>query len=108
MHDRRPWSEVSTRVRDHRCVPNGRGDMRRFLWVSSVAMVVASVVVPATAGAATSKNNSDPSEGVTPTSVTVGGVMVASGEGGFSEAGALIGFKAYINTINASGGVNGR
>jgi branched-chain amino acid transport system substrate-binding protein len=85
--------------------------MRRRFWVSFVVVIaIATVIVPAAAGSALPKaqNNSDPSEGVTPTSVTVGGVMVASGEAGFSEAGAVIGFKAYVNQINASGGVYGR
>jgi len=58
-----------------------------------------------TAGAG---NSGNPQEGVTPTSVTIGGVVVASGEGGFTEAGTLIGFKAYIDSVNAQGGVYGR
>ena len=58
--------------------------------------------------ASSAGNNSDPSEGVTATSITIGGVEVASGEGGFSEAGQAIGAKAYFDQVNASGGIFGR
>ena len=53
-------------------------------------------------------NNSDPSEGVTATSITVGGILTATGAGGFTEADAVVGARAYFNQVNASGGVDGR
>lgn len=56
----------------------------------------------------TSGNNSDPSEGVTANSITVGGVLTGSNAGGFTEKDADTGAKAYFNMINSQGGVYGR
>jgi branched-chain amino acid transport system substrate-binding protein len=81
---------------------------RSLAWLAAAA-VSAAVLVPATVGGASgSGNDNDPSEGVTPTTVTIGGVEVASGEGGFTEAGQVIGAQAYFDMINNQGGVDGR
>jgi len=83
-----------------------RRSWRSWGLVLAVVTFVA-LAVPSTSGASTT-NDSDPSEGVTPTSVTVGGVEVASGEGGFTEAGQVIGAEAYFDAVNKAGGVDGR
>ena len=82
--------------------------MRRWTGSLFVGAGFLSFVIPATGASAAKPNNSDPSEGVTPTSITVGGVEVASGEGGFTEAGQAIGAQAYFNEVNAHGGIYGR
>jgi branched-chain amino acid transport system substrate-binding protein len=56
----------------------------------------------------TESNNSDASEGVTRTSITVGGVLTASNAGGFTEIDADMGAKAYFQLVNSEGGVYGR
>jgi ABC-type branched-subunit amino acid transport system substrate-binding protein len=53
-------------------------------------------------------NNSDTAEGVTPTSITVGGILTASNAGGLTEKDAEAGAKAYFDLVNSQGGVYGR
>jgi len=65
-------------------------------------------MVPISQGVAGAANNSAPTQGVTATSITVGGVVTASNAGGFTEADAATGAKAYFNYVNAHGGVYGR
>jgi ABC-type branched-subunit amino acid transport system substrate-binding protein len=81
---------------------------RRRVGLLMAGVVLFSLIVPTSVASAAKPKNSDPQEGVTPTSITVGGVEVASGEGGFTEAGQAIGAKAYFNQVNAAGGVFGR
>ena len=66
--------------------------------VSAVGVASATQVPP---GASTT-------QGITPTSVTVGSISTQSGPISSNFSGLIYGEKAYFNYINAAGGVNGR
>jgi branched-chain amino acid transport system substrate-binding protein len=72
----------------------------------ALTMVAGPTGLASTAGAATNSGASAP--GVTATSITVGGLIEKTSASGYTNTAVEQGAKAYFNTVNAAGGVNGR
>ncbi|GAA3196176.1 ABC transporter substrate-binding protein [Actinocorallia longicatena] len=75
-----------------------------------IAAALAAVALAAACGTTENKGGSSGSgsDGVTDTSIKVGGVLVKTSATGYSTGGAELGAKARFERANAEGGVNGR
>jgi ABC-type branched-subunit amino acid transport system substrate-binding protein len=84
----------------------GRGGSTRCFTL--VAVVVAATSLAACGNAANTVSHSGNSDGVSATSITVGGIASLSGPIPAEFGGVFDGAKAYFDMINAEGGVYGR
>lgn len=76
--------------------------------VAAIAAAAASVGVASCGNASSAVSHNGNSDGVTATSITVGGIASLSGPIPAQFGGVFDGAKAYFNMVNAAGGVYGR
>jgi branched-chain amino acid transport system substrate-binding protein len=87
---------MPSRNRKGRLVAAGMGTL---LLTTSLTAMAGSASAAAAPGGAT---------GVTKTSITIGGLVQQTSAVGYTEKQSVTGAKAYFDTVNAHGGINGR